>query len=229
MRKILTFSLALAMIFALSSCGLINGTLGSGSSSDTASSGISVPSVSGAVSGEMDIGSILAGNGDSTVIYSGLNEAQKQAFVDAAKEEGAEVTFNADGSTTIKEKDGSVTTQKPDGTWVYTDADGNEGQVGGNWPDNEYTKLIPKPGFAILAAGTESDGFSVTFSNATAEQIRAYVEEVKKAGFTENQEVTDQEFAGMLIYSYTASNSSGYEINVFSSAGIGGLTITRSE
>ena len=40
-------------------------------------------------------------------------------------------------------------------TLTEKDADGNEGQVGGDWPDNEFTKLVPKPEFEFLAANTD--------------------------------------------------------------------------
>ncbi len=217
MRKFLALALALMMVLALAACGE---KTPSGSGTNTPSQ-----STDGSGTGDVDIDAILSGKGDT--VYGSLDAAQKQAMIDAAKAEGAEITFNADGSTTIKDKDGAIMKQNPDGTWTYKDADGGEGQVGGNWPDNEYTKLIPKPDFTITAAVVEGNTFTVMFSDTTKEQITAYVEKVKNAGFTVDAETEDQEMGGIAIYSYTASNSSGYQIEITLSGGMCGLTLEK--
>ena len=118
-----------------------------------------------------------------------------------------DVEFGADGSTTFKDKDGSEVVQKADGTWTVKDPDGGEGQLGGSWPDNEFTKLVPKPDFALGAAAGDSQEFSVVFMNATIEQMRGYTDKVKAAGFTVGAEVEDQELMGMVVYTYSASNA----------------------
>jgi len=58
------------------------------------------------------------------------------------------------------------------------------------WPDNEYTKLIPKPDVAGVSTTNErSDeelrSFTIYMAKDwTIEQSKAYVEKVKESGFT---------------------------------------------
>ncbi len=119
------------------------------------------------------------------------------------------MSFGTDGSMTVVDTDGTTMVQKPDGTWTIKDAEGNEGQVGGDWPNNEFTKLVPKPDFELYAASGDDTFFTVAFTNATIEGIRAYAEKLKAAGFTVDPEVMDTEMMGMTVYNYIASNGKG--------------------
>lgn len=244
MKKLLIFALALAMIFALSACGEKAGPSPSGGGtsdtgvsqqtqpgSGTSGSGTSGSAPSGSSDaasdiGDIDLGSIMAG--ETGTLLSQLPADQKAALINQAKIDGVELSFNSDGSTTIKEPDGSVTIQKADGTWIYRDAEGGEAQYGGNWPDNEYTKMLPKPDFAVLASSFDDSGLGMVFSDATEEQIKAYVETLKSAGFTLNAETVDEEFYGVAVYSYTASNAAGYTIDVTSSGGVSSLSVYKN-
>lgn len=67
----------------------------------------------------------------------------------------------------------------------------------------------------------------ITFADATPEQIRAYAEQVKAAGFDVNPETEDMEMQGMLIYTYSTQNAAGYSISVFSAAGTMGLAMQK--
>ena len=172
--------------------------------------------------------SLLAGIGSSTVIYGQMDEASKQQLVMEGKAEGIDISFGTDGSTTfVDNEDGTVVVQKPDGSWVFNDAEGGEGQFGGNWPDNEYTRLLPAPGFELYASYVEGESFVVTFTSVTVEQIKAYVEQVKAAGFNVNETVEDQEIAGMVIYSFTAENANGYTVEIGYVNGTSSLTISK--
>ena len=180
----------------------------------------------GATSG--DVGSMISGIGSSTALYSDMDAASKQAFIAEGARQGLDISFGADGSTTIVDTtDGTTLIQKPDGNWVFSDGQGGEGQIGGNWPDNEYTKLVPKPSFELYAAVIEGETFSVMFTNATIEQIKAYAEQVKAAGFNLNEELTDENVMGMVIYSFAAENADGYSVEVFSASGTTGLRISK--
>ena len=168
--------------------------------------------------GNIDIGSIMSGNGSTDTIYGQLDEASKQQIISDLAKDGYEASYGTDGSVTIVD---------PDGTWVVKDADGGEGQIGGDWPDNEFTKLIPKPDFELFAANTETDSFSVAFMSATIEQIKDYAAKVKAAGFNINEEVEVHEAMGMVIYSFTAENADGYTIEITSANGTSALTISK--
>ena len=223
MKKILAFLLILIMVFSLAACG----------NKDDNPSGDGEKNPDNSHNGEDNnnggnTDSLLAGIGSSTVIYGQMDEASKQQLVMEGKAEGIDISFGTDGSTTfVDNEDGTVVVQKPDGSWVFNDAEGGEGQFGGNWPDNEYTRLVPKPSLELQATYIEGESFGATFTNATVEQIRDYVEQVKAAGFNVNETVEDQEIAGMVIYSFTAENANGYTVEIGYVNGTSSLTISK--
>ncbi len=177
---------------------------------------------------DVDFSTIISGNGSTDVIYSQLDEETKQLLIAEAAKDGVELSFGADGSmTAVDTNTGDMIVQKPDGTWVIKGDDGSEGQLGGNWPDNEFTKLLPKPDLPLLAANTTEDDFSVAFQNVTVEQIRDYVEKIKAKGFNVNAEITDQEVMGIVVYSYQAENADGYAVTVTFTDGTSGVVIER--
>ena len=75
---------------------------------------------------------------------------------------------------------------------------------------------------AALVEAAKADGM-----DATIKQMRGYTDKVKAAGFTVGAEVEDQELMGMVVYTYSASNAAGYQIEIYSAAGISGLTIRK--
>ena len=231
MKKILAIMLAAMMVFALAACGDNNTTDPDKDSPGVSQSGENNEDQGGENSTvnpeDIDFAAIMAGNGATDVVWGKQDEATKQAIIAAAKKDGVDVSFGADGSMTVVDTDGTTIVQKPDGNWVVKDADGGEGQLGGDWPDNEFTKLIPKPDFELFAANTETDSFSVAFMSATIEQIKDYAAKVKAAGFNINEEVEDQEIMGMVIYSFTAKNADGYTIEITSANGTSSLSISK--
>jgi len=106
-------------------------------------------------------------------------------------------------------------------------AEGLFEQFGGDWPENDFTKQIPKPDFGLTVGDMTDSEFSVLFQGATIEQIKDYVEKVKATGFTVNASTEDENIMGIVIYSYEAKNSAGYKVEVFSAMGMAGLTVTK--
>lgn len=231
MKRLLTILLSGLLILSLAACGG-GGNEQSGDDPLTRDDGGAQQTQggtenSGDTAPDIDFGSIMAGNGGTDTVWGQQDAATRQAIIDSAKEDGLDASFGADGSLTIKDPEsGETYVQKPDGTWTYQDVEGSEGQIGGNWPDNDFTKLVPKPDFTLAAANTDDMGFSVVFSDATIEQMREYAEQVKAAGFDQNITTEDQEVMGMVIYSFTASNADGYTVEVFSASGASGMNIT---
>ncbi len=210
MKKTLAFFLALMMLLALTACG---GDTETSSTTDNIT---------------LDLSTIFGGNGATDIIYGQLDAATKQQIITEAQKDGVEVSFGADGSMTVVDPEtGDTVTQKPDGTWVIKGEDGSEGQFGGNWPDNEFTKLLPKPNFTLLAASTTETDFSVGFQNVTVEQIRDYAEQVKAKGFTLDAETTDEAIMGMTLYSYEAKNADGYTVTVTYTVSVSSVTLTK--
>ena len=232
MKKILLLLLSVVLVFSLVACGNEETPNPSGSENPGVSqSGENNEDQGGENSTvnpeDIDFAAIMAGNGATDVVWGKQDEATKQAIIADAKKDGVDVSFGADGSMTVVDTDGTTMVQKPDGTWTIKDAEGNEGQVGGDWPDNEFTKLVPKPDFELYAASGDDTFFTVAFTNATIEGIRAYAEKLKAAGFNINEEVEDQEVMGMVIYSFTAENADGYTIEITSANGTSALTISK--
>lgn len=85
---------------------------------------------------------------------------------------------------------------------------------GSKWPDNHFTKQVPKLEFAINSDGVdvEEDCVIVRFRDAkpTKEQIKAYWEKIKAAGFTNNVIEVDDSFG----IQNTASNAAGYSVQL---------------
>ena len=234
MKKIMALLLALLMTFSLAACDL--GNIGNNEGDDPGVSQTDNKGGGESQGGEenpvidvedIDFGALMSGEGGTDVVWGKQDEATKQALIDEAKKDGVDVSFSADGSMTVVDEDGTTMVQKPDGTWVIKDEEGNEGQVGGEWPDNEFTRLVPKPDFELYAASGDDEFFTVAFTNGTIEGVRAYAEKLKVAGFTVNPEVTDTEMMGITMYNYIASNGKGVTVTLTFGAGASALTFEK--
>ncbi|MBQ4568079.1 MAG: hypothetical protein IJA79_08150 [Desulfovibrio sp.] len=177
-----------------------------------------------------DLGAMLMG-GKLPVIFSALPQEQKEALQAEAAKDGSTIEFNSDGSTTITSKDGSVAVQHPDGTMTYRDAEGNEGRIAGaQWPDNELTRLVPKPDLTVATTNTEGDRiFAALFANPSIEQLRAYAEKVKAAGFSNNVKSEEQVAMGMKLFTFSASNADGVKVEIFSAMGTSGMSLEKAK
>ena len=174
-----------------------------------------------------DFSAIMAGNGGTDTVWGMQDPAARQRIIDAAKADGFDVSFGADGSMTVKDKDGTVFVQSTDGTWTMQGEDGQTAQLGGNWPDNEFTRLVPKPGFKLAGASTSEDEFSAAFQSVDVDQIKAYAEQVKASGFTVDAEEEDQNVYGVVVYTYSAYNADGYCVETTFANGTSGITISK--
>ena len=94
---------------------------------------------------------------------------------------------------------------------------------------NDFTKQIPKPDIAIKSAhstGQHGEIYMVNFQDATIEQVRAYAEKVKAAGFTIGADEGD----GGDYYTYNAKNAAGWEVSlILTSRGGASITIHKPE
>ena len=75
----------------------------------------------------------------------------------------------------------------------------------------------------------EGDRCGIQFANLTAEDVRAYAEQLKSAGFTVDAETTDEEHFGTWVYTYIAYNSDGIKVELSGVAGISSIVISREE
>ena len=229
MKKLLALTLALIMVLALTACGN-NDTPGNDDPLNR-DPGTSQTDNQGGTQGgsnntsDVDIDSILAGNGSTDIIWANQDEATKQALIDAAREEGYTVTFGNDGTTTMIDAEGNKNVQKADGTWTYIGKDGSSVNMGGNWPDNDLAKLVPAANFNISASTYYDGNCAITFSGATLDAIKAYVEQVKSAGFDNDIQLNDSDN----YYSYVAYDDDGNYLQIFFTSGMGGLTMRAAD
>jgi len=96
-------------------------------------------------------------------------------------------------------------------------------QFSANWPENEFVKQLPKPDFETAPSEQNEMVYSVVCA-ATVDQLKDYVESLKKTGFVKNADTIDENAFGMVAYIYTASNVEGYIVEVNYSNMLGSLT-----
>lgn len=176
---------------------------------------------------DIDVDATVSGGG-SDMIIGDMDEAMKQQFIEDAAADGYDVSFGADGSMTMVDPEtGETIGQNADGSWVIDDEEGSLGiSMDGNWPDNEYTQQLPKPEFNIGSTIDTTNGFVISTA-ATIEQVKAYAEECKSAGFTLQPETEDVSMAGMEIFMYSADNDAGYFLSITFTSGSTTIMLER--
>jgi len=82
------------------------------------------------------------------------------------------------------------------------------------WPANEWTKLIPVPGYDKIKSCSSSERvFQADLECKDIETAKKFANGVKEKGFTVNAEENDYSADGMYIYN--AEKSSGERINIY--------------
>ncbi len=219
MKKALIVIISLIMALLLISCSS-NGTekqsTESKSQTETTSEG-----------GTFDFISALSGKGPTDIIFGKKSEEVKNDIIEAGKSMGIDVSFDSEGKMTIDDGKGTIVRQNTDGSWMVKDANGSWAQLGGEWPDNEFTRQVPKPEFTLVGAALDNDNFAVAFNNVTLEQIKAYAEKIKDSGFNLNVDVQDKTVLGVTMYTFEADNAAGYHVTIKIVSGVSGLTISK--
>ena len=96
------------------------------------------------------------------------------------------------------------------------------------WPKSGLAKKLPEPEFGQLAGVTNApDEFCAAFADISQEDLRDYVERVKKAGFTVDAAISDQEYMGIEMFSYSAVNKDGLIFTLTGAAGTCTITLTE--
>ena len=129
----------------------------------------------------------------------------------------------------------------------------------GEWPDNEFTKLIPKPEFEVEESFLTTKQYMASFEDVTMDEAKKYCEQLKAAGFDKNinidefttweefirsdpdfDDFTDEEIAEFVAemedlemnqsYNFEADNGAGYLIDVFWMEGYStSVTVKRAD
>ncbi|MBR3766074.1 MAG: hypothetical protein IKL11_02795 [Muribaculaceae bacterium] len=108
--------------------------------------------------------------------------------------------------------------------------------VSSEWPENEFTNLIPKPDNITITGNKPIDnmyyiGHTIVVKDWSREDCKAYIEKLKAAGFT-------KPIAGMkdvitndkeTIYSFDALNADGVHASVGIMGSNGTIDITKNK
>jgi len=97
---------------------------------------------------------------------------------------------------------------------------------GSGWPENEFTKQVPKPKFETTFGSSDEYSFGA-LTGAGIDQLKDYVKDLQKAGFTQNASTTDENMFGFVVYGYEASNGKGYRVEVAYAMGMSTISISR--
>lgn len=151
---------------------------------------------------------------DSVGILADWTEDEKKSYAEEMAKEGIIVTYNDDRSTTLQYEDGTTVVQTPDGNFTMVGENGEFGQIGGSWPENEYTKLVSEPqSGTLLTATIDSAGFSAIYSGCDISYALTYADIVKNLGFNLDV-VSDDSMYDSGVYSFTGSNKNGDTVSV---------------
>lgn len=169
--------------------------------------------------------SSFTGGSELKGLISEQSKEVKEALVATAKENGYEVIFGKDKSTTIKNKeDGIFIVQNSDGT-VSFGGNNTAGSFGDKWPKNKFTELIPTPPFKSSAAINEDNTFAAQFNKVPASQIKEYINKVKRAGFNKDVEFNEMNISGNNFITFSAQNNKNINIHIISNNEVTTLTI----
>jgi hypothetical protein len=139
-------------------------------------------------------------------------------------------TINSDGSVNPQGEDTRVVLNRDQ--WRTDEKDGSYGQFGGEWPDDEYTRRIPRPNMPVTFAGInkKNNSFTAMFKKGPSPdsdiaRMKAYVERLIESGFTIN--ASTYENSGFGYYAYRAKNSAGYFVQVNCNKSFCGLSLAK--
>lgn len=204
MKKILALGMAIVIAASFSACG--------GTKDETEKDQTKAPETTAAetLSDEEIYEAIKSG--ELSEVISKYSPEVKEELVNAFREEGCELTFGDDGSTTFIMADGSVAIQDASGKWTYKTADGQESVFDTDWPDNEYTQRIPAPEMIVGVSGIDGENFIAMFVDASIDDMAAYAAEIKNSGFDQNviEERNDE------VYYFSAGDNDGYLVTLYS-------------
>jgi len=152
-------------------------------------------------------------------------KADPKDAVETTTAAGPEISLPEFPTATNPPANGNETQPPSPGEWNF-----GEGTVfTEQWPDNEFTRQVPKPGFELSAIGvTTAEGFVAMFVNVEPQQLRDYVKDLQNAGFTKDAETTDESVVGMYVFTYKAGSSRGYTVEVVSSFVVNTITISKA-
>ena len=99
--------------------------------------------------------------------------------------------------------------------------------ISSEWPDNELGKVVPNPDFPDMIVTASEDSIAAYSSKIDLAKVKSYVAKLKSAGFTENAEENEQTIAGIIIYSFSATNKDGIYVTIQHVNETASLSVTK--
>ena len=131
-----------------------------------------------------------------------------------------------DPGTSQQQPSSTPDDSKPSGGEEIPD-DTSEPTDPSEWPDNEYTRLVPKPKTVTVTEMDLSDNYCAIATTWTIEETIEYAGQIKAAGF--DQDVIEQSGTdvGVEMFTFTGTNTDGVEVMVVFTGGESGITIKK--
>jgi hypothetical protein len=85
-----------------------------------------------------------------------------------------------------------------------------QAQTGGDpgWPNNEYTRKVPKPDFQVKWTGIRQNNgmFGITFTGVDQEQVKTYDQLLKASGYNRRRSEEDDVYGNYSLYALNSQN-----------------------
>ena len=171
----------------------------------------------------------------STKYAMHLSSYEKTSTGECLKTDGHVGEEELSGHTVTLQPDGSANSPGKDTTFVINqdgmrfDEKGGQkdyyGQFGGEWPDDEHTRRLPKPDMPLASAvvNQRDQTFTAMFKPDAEDRhrdvvaMKAYAEKLKARGFTITPKESEKPGARG-YYAYRAKNNAGYMARITCSA-----------
>ena len=158
----------------------------------------------------------------SKSVYPGYGLDFPAGTATIALSDGTRLYILPDETSVYVMSNGKILTKYTDGSWKYLNPDGSPMQNDDNWPQNEFTALVPKPDFEMALNRSEAL-FSVSFTNINLRQMKSYAEMLKLVGFDAR---LNENTLGEL-YQFSAYNTDGYKVSLLYNNGFGHLMMYK--
>ncbi|MBQ1848337.1 MAG: hypothetical protein II135_10045 [Clostridia bacterium] len=96
------------------------------------------------------------------------------------------------------------------------------------WPDNALSRQVPKPPFSDPLITSDTDSITVLKNGGDLNEVKSYIDQLKKAGFDKDVYEKDNSVAGVSIYTFNANNGKGVTVSVTFAAGTATVNITKN-
>lgn len=154
--------------------------------------------------------------------YPGYGLSFPEGTTDITRDDGTQMFVLPDDTVVFVKTSGKILTIYNDGSWKYLNSDGSALEYEENWPENQFTVLVPKPDFE-MALNQHENVFSVSFTDVTMQQMKDYAEMLRLVGFDES--VNENNLGE--FYQFSAHNADKCTVSILYNAGYAHLMMFK--